>query len=264
MSLQFAANLSMLFKEVPFIERFDKAAEYGFKAVEFLFPYEENRDAIKEKLDELGLTLALFNLHPGKMNKAQIIKGEWGTVSNPSRRDYFKWSCETALEWATFFGCQRLNIMIGKRVPEISPSEQMECALQNINWAMPYAADAGVTLHVEPLNNFDFPGYWIATTHQAMQIVKQVDHPNLKLQFDIYHAQISEGNLVRMVHDVFDSIGHIQFADVPGRNQPGTGEIDFLSVFKELQLLGYEGYIGAEYAPLGETGVTLSWVREYR
>lgn len=263
MTLKFAANLSMLFKEFSFLDRFDKAVAYGFKAVEFLFPYEEDRDGIKKKLETLDLDLALFNLHAGEINPQSIMNGEWGTVSNPKRKVYFRWSCQTALEWANYLNCKRLNIMIGKREPDITPEEQMACALENIAWAVPLAAAAGVTLLVEPLNNVDFPGYWIATTHQAMQIVREINHPNLKFQFDIYHAQIMEGNLIRTINEVFDSIGHIQLADVPGRNQPGIGKINFKSVFNALEELGYKGYIGLEYNPKGSMAEALKWTEEY-
>jgi len=155
-------------------------------------------------------------------------------------------------------------MMIGQRVEEISPQEQFDCAVENLNWALPMAQDAGVTLMIEPLNDRDFPNYWIVKTEQAMEIINLIRHPNLKLQYDFYHAQIMEGNLEETVRKYFDAIGHIQIADVPGRHEPGSGEIDFKTLFKTLEELGYEGYIGLEYRPSAGSEESLTWLAEYR
>ncbi len=255
MTLRHAANLTMLYNEVPFPDRFALAAAAGFDAVEFLFPYEAGIDAVKERVDGLGLKVALFNLHAGD------AAGEWGTLSNPARREYFRWSFSTALEGAARLGCERLNTMFGQRITELQPAAQIECALENLAWATPQADQAGVTLLIEPLNRFDFPGCFVQNTPPAVDIVKAAGHPRVKLQYDVYHAQMAEGNLINTITHHFPHIGHIQIADVPGRHQPGTGEINFPAIFTALQNLDYRGYIGLEYRPLADTDSSLEWLQ---
>lgn len=255
MRLQYAANLTMLYNEVPFLDRFARAALAGFAAVEFLFPYEVGFGAIETRLRDLGLTVVLFNLHPG-----DEAAGEWGTLGNPARRDYFRWSFNTALEGASRLGCGRLNLMYGQKVPGLDPAAQVECALDNLAWAAPQAAEAGVTLLIEPLNPIDFPRYFILDTSAALKVVAAAAHPRVRLQYDVYHAQMSEGNLIDTIASCFPHIGHIQIADVPGRHQPGTGDIDFPAIFAALDALRYDGYISLEYRPLGDTDASLAWL----
>jgi len=255
MALRYAANLSLLYNEVPFLDRFARAAAAGFAAVEFLFPYAAGVGAIKARLDDLGLALALFNLHAGDRGA-----GEWGTLSNPARRDYFRWSLATALEAAARLNCGRIHALFGNRLPELEPEAQVACAVENLAWAAPQAAQAGVTLLVEWLNPTDFPDFFLHSTASALKIVTQVDHPAVKLQYDVYHAQMTEGNLIHTVTTYFPHIGHVQIADVPGRHEPGTGEINYPAVFATLERLGYRGYVGLEYRPSGETDESLSWL----
>ncbi len=255
MTLRFAANLTMLFNEVPFLDRFAKAAAVGFTAVEFLFPYDDGIDAVKYRLDDVGLRVVLFNLHAG--DKAA---GEWGTLSNPARRDYFRWSFTTALEAATHLDCERLNVMFGQKVAGLEPAAQIECAIENLAWAAPQATEAGITLLIEPLNPIDFPNYFIQSTAAALEIVAIANHPNVKLQYDVYHAQMCEGNLINTIKINFPHIGHIQIADVPGRHQPGTGEINYPAIFATLEELNYQEYIGLEYRPLNGTEASLAWL----
>lgn len=255
MPLRFAPNLTLLYTEVPFLDRFAKAAAAGFRAVEFLFPYEFGAPAIKSRLDDLGLHAVLFNINPGDWNS-----GERGALGNPARRDAFRRTLEEALEYARHFGCPRLHTMVGNRLPELDVAAQLACVLENLAWAAPLAAEAGVTLLIEPLNATDMPAYFVHSTAEAMQIVAGVNHPNVKLQYDVYHAQMTEGNLIATMTRLFPHIGHIQISDVPGRHQPGTGEINYPAIFATLERLQYAGYIGLEYRPASETDASLEWL----
>ncbi len=260
MALKYCPNLSMLYTEHPFLDRFAKAAAASFAAVEFLFPYDFDLAEIRARLGDLGLVQVLFNLHPGDR-----VSGEWGTLSNPQRRASFRRSFAKALEIASYLNCSRLHVMFGKKVAGIEWNAQVECAAENLLWAAPAAAAAGVTLLIEPLNEMDFPNYGLHRTAEALSIIKQVNHPQVKLQYDIYHAQISEGNLINTITSCLPDIGHIQIADVPGRHQPGTGEINYPVVLKVLEKLNYTGYVGLEYQPSNDTESSLAWLdREER
>jgi hydroxypyruvate isomerase len=250
----------MLYNEVPFLDRFAKAAAAGFRVVEFLFPYEFGAAPIKSRLDDLGLRAVLFNINPGDSNS-----NERGTLGNPARRDFFRRSLEEALDYARHFGCPRIHTMVGNRLPELDPAAQLECVLENLAWAAPLAAEAGVTLLIEPLNATDMPAYFVHSTAEGMRIVNGANHPNVRLQYDVYHAQMTEGNLINTMTALFPHIGHIQISDVPGRHQPGTGEINYPAIFAALERLNYPGYIGLEYRPDGETDASLAWLpREAR
>jgi hydroxypyruvate isomerase len=255
MTLRYSANLTMLYKEVEFLDRFTKAAAAGFAAVEFLSPYEAGVDEVKARVEDLDLTVALFNLHAGDADA-----GDFGTLGDPSKRDFFRWSFGEAMEAARKLGCARLHALFGKRVPGLEPAAQIDCALENLAWAAPQAADAGVTLLVEALNGIDWPDFFINTTADSLSIVTQANHPNVRLQYDVYHAQMMGGNLINAIRDNFDLIGHIQIADVPGRHEPGTGEINYPNVLAVLEQLGYQGYIGLEYHPAGDTDEGLAWL----
>ncbi|RIK43693.1 MAG: hydroxypyruvate isomerase [Chloroflexi bacterium] len=260
MPLRFAPNLSMLYNEVPFLERFARATAAGFETVEFLFPYEYGAPAVQRQLAEHNLRNVLFNINPGDLHG-----GERGTLGNPARRDFFRRSLDEALEYAAAFGCPRIHVMAGNRLPGLHFAAQIECALENLAWAAPRAASAGVTLLIEPLNATDMPGYLVQSTAAAMQIVRGASHPHVRLQYDVYHAQMTEGNLIQTMAALWPYIGHIQISDVPGRHQPGTGEINYPAIFAALERLGYEGHIGLEYRPDGETDASLAWLpREQR
>ena len=260
MTLRYSANLTMLYKEVEFLGRFAKAAAAGFAAVEFLSPYEVGVEEVKARVDDLGLMVALFNLPAGDADA-----GEFGTLGNPARRDFFRWSFGEALEAANRLGCGRLHAVFGKTAAGFDAAAQVDCALENLAWAAPQAAGAGVTLLVEALNGVDWPSFFINTTADSVNIVTQADHPNVRLQYDVYHAQMMGGNLINSIRDNFDLIGHIQIADVPGRHEPGTGEINYPNIFTTLEDLGYQGYIGLEYHPAGDTDEGLAWLpREAR
>lgn len=255
MTLRYCINLSMLYTEHPFLDRFSMAARAGFTAVEYLFPYEFDLKEIKTRLEDLGLIQALFNLHAGDSTAK-----EWGTLSNPQRRAYFRWSFRQALDNAIFLGCRRLNTMFGNRVAGVEQDSQFDCAVENLCWAAPLAEEAGVTLLIEPLNPTDFPDYALQLTTAAMKIVQRVNHHNVQLQYDIYHAQMAEGNLIHTIATYFSRIGHIQLADVPGRHEPGTGEINYPAVLKALSELNYSGHVGLEYRPSNDSDASLAWL----
>jgi hydroxypyruvate isomerase len=255
MALRYCINLSTLYTEHPFLDRFAKAARAGFSAVECLFPYDFELTEIKARLENLGLVQVLFNLHAGDTGA-----GEWGTLSNPQRRAYFRWSFTKALEVARFLNCKRIQMMFGNTAPGIGLDVQVECAAENLAWAAPLAVEAGVTLLIEPLNETDFPECALHRTAEALDIIKQVRHPQVKLQYDVYHAQMTEGNLINTITNCLPDIGHIQIADVPGRHQPGTGEINYPAVLEVLKKMNYSGYVGLEYRPSNDTDSSLAWL----
>jgi hydroxypyruvate isomerase len=250
----------MLYTKVPFLDRFAWAAAAGFAAVEFLSPYEAGVEEVKARVDDLGLTVALFNLPAGDADA-----GEFGTLGNPARRDFFRRSFVEALAAVERLGCGRLHAAFGKRAAGYDAAAQVDCALENLAWAAPQAARARVTLLIEALNPIDWPDYFLNTTADALEVVARAGQPNVRLQYDVYHAQMTEGNLISTITDNFSSIGHVQVADVPGRHEPGTGEINYPNVFSALDRLGYAGYVGLEYRPSGDTDASLGWLpREAR
>ena len=257
MTLRFAPNLSMLYASSPFLDRFARAAADGCDAVEFLFPYEAGVEQVRARVDDLGLSVAMFSLHAGDA-------GEWGTLSNPGRRAFFRWSVTNALEAASRLNCGQLNVLFGHRVPGLEPEAQIQCAVENLLWAAPLADQSGVTLLVEPLNPIDCPGCLLHSTAAALQIINRVSHPTVKMLYDIYHAQMSEGNILNTIAACFPYIGHIQVADVPGRCEPGTGEINFPAVFAALDRLGYKGYIGLEYQVSEASDPSFKWLPKAR
>jgi hydroxypyruvate isomerase len=260
MPLQFAPNLSMMYTEVPFLERFERAAADGFTAVEFLFPYEFGAKAVQAALNAHGLQAVLFNINPGNLDK-----GERGALSHPDRRDFFRQTMLEALEYAQTFGCPRIHVMVGNRLPELSREAQIACALENLAWAAPLAAKAGVTLMIEPLNAVDMATYLIHTPSEGMELVESANHPHVKLQYDVYHTQMTQGRLIQTMTELWPHIGHIQISDVPGRHEPGTGEINYPAIFAAIEGLGYTGHIGLEYRPARDTASSLAWLpREQR
>ena len=252
---KFAANLSMLFNEADFLDRFDAAAAAGFKGVEYLFPYAFPAAEIATRLKDNGLEQVLFNLPAG-----DFAKGERGYANDPGRRAEFREGVARALEIADRLGCRRLNCLVGLSLPDVEPAAQLETVAENLAWAADETAKAGVLQVVEPLNAFDAPGFLLTTPSQGFALVERVGHPNLKLQYDVYHAQRMEGNLAATIAARVDLIGHIQVADSPDRHQPGTGEIHWPFVFAAIDASGYDGWVSAEYKPLGRTEDTLAWM----
>jgi hydroxypyruvate isomerase len=255
---RFAANLSMLFTEYPFIERFDRAAAAGFKAVEFLFPYSEDVPAVKEALQRNGLEQVLFNLPAG-----DFAQGDRGIANNPSRVAEFREGVAWALEIAAMLSCPRLNCLAGLTLSDVPVDAQVETLCDNLAYAAGQAEAAGVVQLIEPLNTIDSPGFLVGTTTHALEIIERVGHPNLRLQFDVYHQQRMEGNLAATIEQVIGRIGHVQIADSPARHQPGTGEINYPFVFRVLDDAGYDGWVSLEYRPQGTTEASLGWLREW-
>jgi hydroxypyruvate isomerase len=259
---RFAANLTMMYTEVPFMERFAAAAADGFDAVEFLFPYAFEADAIAAQLRAHGLTQALFNMPPGDWDA-----GERGMAALPGREAEFSTHLDTALRYAQALGCQRLHAMSGL-VPAgadaASRQRMHDTCVANLRHAATRAAAHGITVVIEPLNGRDVAGYFLTTQQQAHDIVAEVGAPNLQVQMDFYHCQISEGDLTRRLERHFTGVGHIQIAGVPDRNEPDTGEINHPHLFERLDALGYSGFVGCEYRPRAGTSAGLGWLRAWR
>jgi hydroxypyruvate isomerase len=255
---RFAANLSMLFNEYPFLERFDRASAAGFTGVEFLFPYDEDVPAIRDALRRNGLQQVLFNLPPG-----DFAKGERGIANDPGRVEEFKEGVARALEIATFLDCPRLNCLSGIALPDVPWREQKNTLFANLRYAAEQAQAAGIVQLIEPLNWYDAPNFMVPTMPRAHEVIWRVDHPNLKLQFDFYHQQRMNGNLTVAFSRYLEDVEHVQIADSPNRNQPGTGEINYPYVLEAIDASGYNGWVSLEYRPLGTTEVSLSWLREW-
>lgn len=255
--LKFAPNLSMLFTEVPFIDRFRRAGEVGFRAVEYQFAQAATTDEIRAELDRYGLTLALTNLDAG-----DFAGGDRGYLNDPRQRDRFMRSVEEGVAMAKRLGCTRLNAMAGNRLPDVPEEAQWECIVENLKRAGPLAAAEGVTLLIEALNRYDAPRYILTHSAPGFDVLAKVNLPNVKFQYDVYHMQRMEGSLVDTMTGHTREIGHIQIADLPGRHEPGTGEINFPFIFGALEKAGYQGHIGLEYKPLAGTDASFGWLPE--
>lgn len=253
---RFAANLTMMFNEWSFLDRFDAAAEAGFTAVEFLFPYEHPAEAIAERLIRNRLTPALFNMPPGDW-----AKGDKGMASFPERRAEFEEGVATALRYADATGTKTLHMMAGLR-----PRDNLEAA-DAYRSALAYAAgrlaEKGLTLVIEPINGRDMPGYFLSDFDQAAGFVRDLGMPNLKLQFDLYHRQIVHGDVTMALRATMPIVGHVQIASVPSRNEPDGEELNYPFCFAELDRLGYLGFVGCEYRPRGKTTDGLGWFKPY-
>lgn len=256
---QFAANLSMMYNEVPFLERFAAAAADGFEAVEFLFPYEHPPQALAERLQSQGLVQALFNLPPGDW-----AAGERGMACHPGREAEFARSVQTALPYAQATGCRRLHAMAGLMPQGVSPAQARATYVTNLRAAAQTLAPHGITLLIEPINTRNMPGYFLNYQQQAHDVLAEVGMPNLKVQMDFYHCQVMEGDLARRLQKHRDGVGHVQIAGVPDRHEPNTGEVCYDYLFDQLDALGYEGWIGCEYIPAGATSAGLGWLRQYQ
>lgn len=255
---RFAANLSMLFTEYPLLERFERAAAAGFTAVEFLFPYDENVPEIRKALQRNGLQQVLFNLPAG-----DFAKGDRGIANDPRRVDEFKAGVAEALEIASTLGCPRLNCLAGVALPDVPFATQKETLFANLAYAAEQAQSSGVLQLIEPLNYYDAPNFMLPTLPRAHEVIWRVGHSNLKLQFDFYHQQRMNGNLTVAFTKYLSDVEHVQIADSPNRNQPGTGEIHYPYVLKAIDESGYDGWVSLEYRPLGTTEESLSWLREW-
>lgn len=256
---KFSANLTMLFNEVPFLDRFERAARAGFKGVEYLFPYEWKKEDLRERLDQYGLIQVLHNLPAGNWQA-----GERGIACLPGREGEFQEGVGRAMEYAKTLGCSRINCLVGKTPPGIAIDKVRQTLVDNLRFAAKALNQEGIRFLVEALNDQDIAGFHLVRTKDVLQLFKEVGHPNLYLQYDVYHMQVMEGNLTKTILDNLTRIGHIQIADVPGRHEPGTGEINFANLFRFIDEAGYEGWIGCEYIPAGKTEEGLKWIEPYR
>ncbi|MCE8025457.1 MULTISPECIES: hydroxypyruvate isomerase [Halomonadaceae] len=256
---KFAANLSMLFTEEDFLDRFKAAAEAGFKGVEYLFPYDYSAVELKARLDEHGLTQVLHNLPAGDWGA-----GERGIACHPDRIEEFRAGVEKAIDYATVLGCKQVNCLAGIQPQGVSLEQARRTLVENLRYAAEKLEAAGILLLAEPINTRDIPGFFLNRTEQALAIFDEVGSNNLKLQYDIYHMQIMEGDLAPTIEKHLDSIAHVQLADNPGRHEPGTGEIHYPFLFAHLDRLGYDGWIGCEYKPKTTTREGLGWLDQAR
>ncbi|WP_105103439.1 hydroxypyruvate isomerase [Microbulbifer pacificus] len=252
---KFTANLSMLFTEVDFLDRFKAAADAGFKGVEYLFPYDYSVQEIKQRLDDNGLTQVLHNLPAGDW-----AAGERGIACHPDRVKEFRAGVAKAIEYATALGCKQVNCLAGISPAGVGKEEARQTLIENLRFAADNLQAAGILLLAEPINTRDIPGFFLNGTEQALEIFDEVGSNNLKLQYDIYHMQIMEGDLAPTIEKHLEHIAHVQLADNPGRHEPGTGEINYPFLFQHLDKLGYEGWIGCEYKPKTTTTEGLGWL----
>ena len=255
---KFNANLSMMFNEVEFLDRFAAAAKAGFKGVEFLFPYAYDKNQLAELTQKNQLEAVLFNMPPGDWNA-----GDRGMACDPARSGEFQDNVGKAIEYATALQCTQINCLAGVAPTGVDPARTRETFVGNLQFAADKLKSAGIRLLIEPCNTRDIPGFFLNRSQQALDIIKDVGSDNLFLQYDIYHMQIMEGNLAPTIQRNLGSIRHLQLADNPGRNEPGTGEINYPFLFQFIDKLGYAGWIGCEYKPAKSTLEGLGWIRPY-
>lgn len=258
--VRFCPNLSMLYTEGPFLERFERARAAGFSAVEFQFPYDHPAIEVARAIDDAGVDVVLFNLPAG-----DFAAGERGIANDPARTDDFRQSLNQAMEYAAAIKPMRMNCLAGKSLADVPVLLQRQTLIGNLRTAADAAGERGIGLMVEPLNPYDAPGFFLPTPSDGFAIVDEAAHPNLTVEYDIYHAQRTEGNIVTAISEHLAEIGHIQVADSPDRNEPGTGELSWRFIFERIDALGYPGWIGLEYKPRGgDTDASLAWTEAYR
>jgi len=255
---RFSANISMLFKEVELPERFEAAARAGFKAVEIQFPYAWDKDRLGQIARHAGVEVVLINIPAGDSEK-----GDRGIGCLPLRVDEFRKGVADAIEYSKVLGCKQMNCLAGVAPADVDRAKLRETYVSNLRYAAAELARHGMTLLIEPINTQTVPGFYLNTSTQALAIIDEVGAANLKLQYDLFHMRIMGDDLAEAIAGNLAKIGHMQFADVPGRHEPGTGEIDFPPLFGLVDRLGYRGWIGAEYVPTGKTGDGLAWARKY-
>jgi len=249
----------MLFNELPFLDRFKAAADAGFRGVEYLFPYPFAKEELVAQLEQYGLAQVLHNLPAGNWEK-----GERGIACHPDRVEEFREGVGRAIEYATALRCRNVNCLVGIAPAGISKELLRKTVVDNLAYAAAKLNQAGIRLLVEPINTYDIPGFYLNRTEQALQILDEVGSDNLFVQYDVYHAQRTEGELGATLARHLNRIGHIQVADNPGRNEPGTGEINYTWLLRHIDKIGYDGWIGCEYKPVGHTRDGLHWLNEIK
>ena len=255
---KFCANLTLMFNEVEFLDRFDAAAKAGFTGVEYLFPYVAPAAQVAEKLNKAKLTQVLHNLPAGNW-----AAGDRGNAVQPDRVGEFQEGVAKAIEYAKALGCKQLNCLAGLTPKDVPAEKVRETFVNNLRFAADRLAGEGIKLLIEPINTRDIPGFYLTKTQQALDIIAAVGSSNLWLQYDIYHMQVMEGDLAMTIEKNLARIAHMQLADNPGRHEPGTGEINYDFLFKHIDKLGYQGWIGCEYKPAAETTAGLGWVKPF-
>ena len=252
-----AANLSFLFTELPFLDRFEAAARTGFKAVEYMFPYDDDVDEIRQRLDDLGLQQVLFNLPAGDWGG-----GERGIACHPGREAEFGEGLTRALWFAKELGVHQLNCLAGLKPANASDKDCWRAMLANVRRAADAAAEQGIRLLIEPINSrIDMPGFWLDTPQRAMELIGALNHPNVFLQYDVYHAHVMGCDVLAELPALLGRVAHLQIADHPGRHQPGSGEIPLNALFQWLDQHAYSGWVGCEYRPLGDSVASLVWAK---
>jgi hydroxypyruvate isomerase len=245
----------MLFNELPFLDRFEAARDAGFKGVEYLFPYAFEKEALAERLQEYGLAQVLHNLPAGDWDK-----GERGIAVLPGREAEFRAGVARAIEYAKVLNCRQVNCLVGIAPAGVDAGTLRRTVVENLRYAATQLKQAGVKLLIEPINTYDIPGFYLNTTKQALDLIESVGADNLFVQYDVYHAQRTEGELAKTIENHLARIAHIQVADNPGRHEPGTGEINYAWLFRHLDRIGYDGWIGCEYKPALDTRAGLDWI----
>lgn len=257
--LRFSANLSMLFQEYDFLERFDKAAQHGFRGVEFMFPYDYDIDVLQHALARNELQHTLHNLPAGDW-----AAGERGIACIPGREEEFREGVTAAIRYARALGNHKINCLVGKTPAGFTPEQIHRTLIENLRFAATAMAKENILLLIEPINHFDIPGFYLTGTRQALAIIEETGCRNIKIQYDIYHMQRMEGELVSTMTEHAAQIGHLQIADNPRRGEPGTGEINYAFIFDVIKNSPYEGWVGCEYKPLTTTEEGLSWLSRYQ
>ncbi len=252
---RFAANLTMLFNEVDFLDRFPAAAKAGFRAVEYLFPYAFDKTVLADALQGNGLSQVLHNLPAGDWDA-----GDRGIACDPTRVGEFQDGVGQAIDYATTLGCPQLNCLAGITPSGADPEHLHETFVANLRFAADALKNAGIKLLIEAINTRDVPGFYLTNTKQALAICAAVGSDNLWLQYDIYHMQVMEGDLAPTLETHVGHIAHIQISDTPGRHEPGTGEINYAFLFRHLDRIGYTGWVGCEYHPTTTTQASLGWM----
>jgi len=255
--IKLAANLSFLYQDVPFLDRFECAARDGFQGVEYLFPYDYAPQLIADKLATYDLQQVLFNVAPGNWDA-----GERGLAALDGRQGAFRSALQTALDYAQILDCKKLHVMSGLRDSALSPAGQLSLYIKNLRDAARLAADADITLLIEPINGIDMPGYFLNDFSLAADVIKQIDSPYLQLQFDIYHCQRICGDVIGHLQEYLPLTRHIQIANPPHRNEPSLGELNYPYIF-EFLAYEYDGWIGCEYKPSTNTAQSLLWAQPY-
>lgn len=253
---RFAANLTMLWQDLEPYQRFEAAAAAGFRHVEMLFPHQLDADRLESTLDRLGLDMVVFDPDAGDW-----AGGERGLLALPGREEEFSGTVRAAIDLAARLGTSRLNTLVGIPTADVTSEQARDTAIANLNRVAPLAQDAGITLLIEALNDVDFPGYWASTVATAARLVEAVNHPSVRLQLDQYHAAMAGEDARECLRAYLPLVAHVQIADVPGRHEPGTGSQPIGDFLRDLDRLGYEGFVGLEYRPLVDTASSLEWMR---